>query len=226
MVAANYVCMEGVDQDELRPHDFFIRHQGKEMGPFDISRLRQMWAAGEIDPATKFKRADWSYWGDAEDLLVELEFKPPDEVEAAMESEKVTPPVQAKELPRLEETKAATPAAIPVLSKAAPPLQASGDLSHVAKPYSRPILYWLLVVIAALAVLSGAGVVLTSGSKESVAVFMASIPIFLFAIAAFGFAQLVDYLGRTSHFTEQSAELLHRELPALRKALESRKETR
>jgi hypothetical protein len=50
---------------------------------------------------------------------------------------------------------------------------------------------------------------------------LATFPTFLFAIITAGLAQLVDYLGRTAHFTQQSAELLHRELPALRTALES-----
>jgi len=69
--------MDSSAKSELQPHEYLIRQGGAESGPFPMTRLREMWANGELDRNTKFRRADWSYWGDAEDLLVELEFQPP-----------------------------------------------------------------------------------------------------------------------------------------------------
>ena len=63
------------------PHGYFIRHGESESGPFEMVRLREMWAAGEIDGSTKFRRTDHSWWIDAEEILMDLEFQPPQDTE-------------------------------------------------------------------------------------------------------------------------------------------------
>jgi len=64
---------------DLRPHLYFVRYDENETGPFDIHSLRQMWRDGEINDASTFRRTDWSYWVEVEDLRMELEFVPPKE---------------------------------------------------------------------------------------------------------------------------------------------------
>jgi len=59
------------------PHGYFIRHGESESGPFEMVRLREMWAAGEIDGSTKFRRTDHNWWIDAEEILMDLEFQAP-----------------------------------------------------------------------------------------------------------------------------------------------------
>lgn len=91
--------MNGSDGSGPQPHTYLIRHSGRELGPLDIVQLRQMWALGEIDSTTKFRRTDLTYWIDAEEILMDLEFQPPQEdpeIEAAVaQTDTNLPPLPA-----------------------------------------------------------------------------------------------------------------------------------
>lgn len=212
--------MDSSPESKLQPHEYLIHKGGIESGPFTMVRLREMWANGELDGSTKFKRLDLGYWVDADDLTSELEFSPPDESEDVVEEKIVAPAPKTPPAPQV----VADPPAIASAPAFAHHLMPTPAPSQ---PYKKPILYWILGVIAIFAFISGLGILLMamemkSGAGNQAAV-MASFPVLIFAIVTAGFVQLVDYLGRTAHFTQQSAELLQRELPALRTALESQR---
>lgn len=72
---------EGIS--EFGGHTYFIRHKDEESGPFEMAVLREKWATGIVGKDTKFRRSDWDYWVDAEDLRMELEFVPPEESDSS-----------------------------------------------------------------------------------------------------------------------------------------------
>lgn len=98
------------------------------------------------------------------------------------------------------------------------------------KPYVPPILVWVFIAISILTALPALVIlvfaVFFSGSSIlDAALFLGVIlPVAVCAIVVLGIAQLVDCMGRTSHYTQQMAELLFRELSSIRKELVSGKE--